>query len=109
MDRVDLGLRLQSWHNSMHDPIYAVGSFYFAGHKYPSKEIVEDAISNLNADIRKFSRMLRGEKVSAKTAYGMTNDLRKFAGYTVREMRANVRELKGILLELETFLKEDYK
>lgn len=108
MERTDLGLCLQEWHSSMSDPIYAVGSFYYAGMVYPKKEIVEDALSNLTADITKFRRMLRGEVVSARTAYGITKDLKKFAGYTRVVLRSHVRELRHIIAELERFMLEDY-
>ncbi len=110
MDRTELGLRLQSWHSSMHDSIYAVGSFYFAGEKYPRKEIVEDCIINLKIDIEQRERMLRGEKVRVyNTHYSMwIEDLREFAGYDDDNLKTEIQDLQEIVSEVEKFLAEDY-
>lgn len=110
MDRVELGERLQQWHSSMSDPIYAVGSFYFAGQVYPKKEVVEDCISNLKKDIDQCKRMLKGEKVRVwNSHYGRwTEDLKAFAGYTNRQLKKNIKDLEEILSEVERFLTEDY-
>lgn len=108
MDRTELGLRLQSWHASMSDPIYAVGSFYFSGHVYPKREVVEDAIHNLNSDLSKRQRMLAGENVRAPTAYGYTDDLRKFAGYTDEQLNEDIADLEEIVGELQKYLERDY-
>lgn len=41
-----IGLRLQSWHSSMSDPVYAVGSSWFAG--MPVRyDVCERALANL--------------------------------------------------------------
>lgn len=109
MDRVDLGLRMQSWHSSMGDPIYAVGSYYFAGHIHPEKETVEAAIDNLNAILSRSQRMLKGEKVTAPTMMGHTDDLRKFAGYTDKDLKDNIKDLEEIVAELTLYLKKDYE
>ncbi len=110
MDRVELGEKLQQWHSSSSDPIYAVGSFYFAGQVYPKKEIVEDCLESLKASIDQFEKMLRGEKVSEYNShYGqMVDDLRKFAGYTDDELNENITDLKEIVFELQRFLGADY-
>ena len=109
MNRVDLGERMQHWHSSSGDPVYAVGSFYFAGQRYPKQEIAEDALEGLKRDLEKQYRMLRGEKVFAPTLHGSTNDLRKFAGYTDRELRENIRDLRGIVRDLAAFIVTDYQ
>ena len=46
-----LGEAMQHWHRSMHDPVYAVGSFYFAGDEYPDAEVVVAARDSLQADL----------------------------------------------------------
>lgn len=111
MDRVALGLRMQQWHSSMSDPVYAVGSFYFADQVYPDKSVVEDALHSMEADIAKFRKMIRGEKVSQYNQHfgRMVDDLKKFAGYTNKQLRENITDLKEIISELQRFLKEDYK
>ena len=111
MDRVELGERLQQWHSSSHDPVYAVGSYYFAGHVYPKKEVVEDCLRNLTDDIEKFRKMLRGEKVSQYNSLmgNMVDDLRKFAGYTDSEMKEYIVDLTEIVSEVQRFMEEDYK
>ncbi len=110
MDRVELGERLQQWHSSMGDPVYAVGSFYFADQVYPDKSIVEDCIANLESDIAKFEKMLAGEKVSVYNShYGrQVDDLRSFAGYTDEELTNNVADLSEIVFYLKKFMEEDY-
>lgn len=110
MDRVELGARLCQWHSSMHDPIYAVGSFYVSGQVYPKKEIVEDAISNLTSDLDKFQRMQKGEIVRQYNShYGRwIEDQRKFAGYTDEELSDNIADIQEIVAELRNFLTEDY-
>ena len=110
MDRVQLGERLQQWHSSMSDPIYAVGSLYFANQVYPDKSIVEDCLANLELDISKFKKMLAGEKVSVYNRhYGrQVTDLRAFAGYTDEEVTSNVSDLEEIVFCLKEFLDKDY-
>jgi|SRR6185295_7469793 len=107
MDRVELGERLQQWHSSMSDPIYAVGSFYFAGQVYPDKEIVENAISSLTSTLEQTKSMLKGEKVMV-TRNGTKVDLKVFAGYTRKTLRDNVADLSEIISELQSFLTQDY-
>lgn len=108
MDRSELGERLCQWHSSMHDPIYAVGSFYVSGQVYPQKGIVEDAISNLTKDLDEARRMLIGEKVMV-TRQGRRVDLKVFAGYTDDDLRENIADLEEIVEELQRFMTEDYK
>jgi hypothetical protein len=95
----------------MSDPVYAVGSLYFAGQVYPDKSIVEDCLANLNDDLAKFKKMLVGEKVSQyNNHYGkMIDDQRKFAGYTDDELITNIAELEEIVSELSQFMQKDYK
>ena len=107
MDRTTLGERLCNWHSSMHDPVYAVGSFYVSGQVYPDKEIVDNAISNLTRDLDQFRRMLSGEKVLV-TRHGKQVDLKVFAGYTRENLRENISDLEEIVSELETMKAEDY-
>lgn len=47
--RQKIGLAMQSWHSSSGDPIYAVGSFYYAGQKYPQREVLVDALSSIES------------------------------------------------------------
>lgn len=107
MDRVELGLRLNQWHSSMHDPIYAVGSFYVDNRVYPQKEIVGEAISNLTRDLNQYQRMLNGEKVLVMRQ-GKQVDLKEFAGYTKTEIKARIEDLSEIISDLERFMSEDY-
>ena len=111
MDRVNLGERLQQWHSSMHDPVYAVGSFYFADQVYPKKEIVEHCIRNLKEDIRDKKKMLKGIKVRRYNSfYGKwIDDQKKFAGYTNAQLRTDIKDLEDIVKEVEWLLREDYK
>jgi hypothetical protein len=94
----------------MHDPIYAVGSFYVSGQVYPDKSIVEDAISNLTSDLDMFQRMQKGEKVRKYNShYGRwIDDQRAFAGYTDQELSDNVADIEEIVSELRRFMQEDY-
>ena len=60
----DHGLRMQDWHRSMGDPIYAVGSYHFTGKLHPQRDVVERAEANLegllaNARTAKQKRELR--------------------------------------------------
>lgn len=43
----DLGALMQHWHSSMGDPIYAVGSYYFAEMTYPDPKLVVRARDSL--------------------------------------------------------------
>ncbi len=107
MDRMALGERLCNWHSSMHDPVYAVGSFYVSGQVYPDKEIVQDAISNLTRDLNQFQAMARGEVVMVGRQ-GKQVDLRVFAGYTEEDLEENAADLEEIVAELTLKLTEDY-
>jgi hypothetical protein len=91
----------------MHDPVYAVGSFYIDGTVYPDKEIVENALRNLTRDLDQYRRMLIGEKVMVER-HGKKVDLRVFAGYTRENLRENISDLEEITSELERFMTEDY-
>lgn len=110
MNRVDLGLRLQDWHDSMNDPVYAVGSFYFADKKHPSENVVRKALRNLTLDYDRRKLMLTGEKVSTYNKFydKKIDDLRKFAGWTDEELKADIKDLEEIINSLQKFLKEDY-
>jgi hypothetical protein len=46
------------WHDSMHDPLYAISSSH--GRNIP-EEIVEKAISNLSADLRKVKKLSKND------------------------------------------------
>jgi hypothetical protein len=107
MTRRELGLRLMNWHSSMSDPIYAVGSFYFSGDVYPSKEVVEDCLSNLQKDLGQRKKMLAGHMVIVERG-GKQVSLRKFAGYTNSQLREDIKDLEEIVSEVERFLTEDY-
>lgn len=104
MNREELGARLLQWHGGQNDPVYAVGSFYLDGNRYPEKSIVDDAIHNLDSDLDKQKRMLAGERVKTR----LTNDLKRFGGYTDESLRANVADLEEIISELKRFMAEDY-
>ena len=106
--RHELGSRMLEWHGGQDDPVYAVGSFYIDGTVYPHPRVVWDAIFNLNRELTKFRRMNRGVKVSASTAYGTTDDLKRFAGYTRRTIRENIADLRSIVEALERYRDEDY-
>lgn len=110
MERWALGLRLQSWHSSSGDPIYAVGSYYFSDTVYPQKDVVEDALRNLRQDLEQNKKMLAGEKVKVYNQhYGrMVEDLRAFAGYKDAELQDNIADLEEIIQVLGDFIKKDY-
>lgn len=107
MDRRELGARLCQWHSSMHDPVYAVGSFYIDGTVYPDKEIVESALRNLTRDLNQFRCMQKGEPVMVERQ-GRKVDLKVFAGYTTTDIEDNIADLEEITSELSRFLSEDY-
>ena len=50
----DIGEKLQHWHASQGDPIYAVGSFFFDGDDYPDLDVVAQAKARLESDLRAF-------------------------------------------------------
>lgn len=108
INRRDLGELMQHWHSSQNDPIYAVGSYYYAGAKHPNCDVVNSALDNLFSLRNQNQRMLIGEKVKAPTAYGTTDDLKKFAGYNDKELKENIKELDKIIECLQMFMKEDY-
>lgn len=109
MKRTQLGSRLCQWHDSMHDPIYAVGSFYVDNNKYPDKTIVEKAIAGLRDTLDKSQRMLAGEPIAAQVKINeYTSDLRTFAGLTDKKLRADIKDLTIIIRELEKFYRKDY-
>lgn len=107
MDRTELGERLCNWHASMYDPVYAVGSFYIDGTRYPDKEIVQDAIDNLTRDLNQFRCMQKGEPVMVERQ-GRKVDLKVFAGYSEIDIEDNIADLEEITSELSRFLTEDY-
>ena len=49
--RQHIGELMQHWHSSSGDPIYAVGSFYFADQDYPDKKVVRAALASLESDL----------------------------------------------------------
>lgn len=49
--RQKVGLLMQQWHSSMGDPIYAVGSYYFANVVYPDADVVRRAHSALKRNL----------------------------------------------------------
>lgn len=108
LDRTELGVKMHQWHRSMWDPIYMVGSLYYDGCVYPNKDIAARALDNLKGDLDESKRMLAGEKVKAPTAYGSTDDLRKFAGYTDEDLEDNIQELTEIIESLGYYLETDY-
>jgi phosphoenolpyruvate-protein kinase (PTS system EI component) len=110
LTRQQLGERLCQWHDSMSDHIYAVGSFYLGGHKYPEQKIVQSAINKINKLIDQNKKMIAGEKVTASIMFGtqITNDLKQFAGYNNKELKENIKDLKEISNGLLEFLKNDY-
>lgn len=105
MNRNELGARLCNWHRSMNDPIYMVGSFYLSDKVYPDGDIVSDAMNNLSIDLSEREKMLRGEKVSVP---GKTDDLRSFAGYTDKQLKEDISDLKEIIFFLKMRLQEDH-
>lgn len=107
MDRAQLGSRLCNWHSSMHDPVYAVGSFYIDSRVYPDKDVVVDAVYNLTRDLDQFRRMQKGEAVMVERQ-GRKVDLKVFAGYTETDINDNILDLEEILSSLEEFMTEDY-
>ena len=108
MNRHELAEKLLQWHASMNDPVYAVGSFYCSDKVYPDPKIVEDAISNLESELDQTLRMLNGAKVRARTAFGMTDDLRKFAGYKKSELHERKSELIALVGVLRQYLAFDH-
>lgn len=107
MNRKELGLRLQQWHASMYDPVYAVGSFYFSDQKYPKKEIVENALANLQGDLEDNKQMLNGEGIKC-VRNGNSVDLKTWAGFSDKELQERVDDLEEIIKELKRFIEKDY-
>ena len=110
MNRKNLGEKLLQWHASMSDPIYAVGSFYVSDTVYPNAEIVRACLSGLRKDIRQKRAMLRGEKVRVYNKFHAkwVEDLRAFAGYSDKDLRKDIRDLKVLAKAVKAFLAADY-
>lgn len=116
LSRRDLGELMQHWHSSQNDPIYAVGSFYFAGKAYPDPEVVQDAIAALEKDLSEYERMLRRQPVMVKRQQGggpyrggpmVEVELRKFSGLKDRELKEGIAELREILFNLREYAEND--
>lgn len=96
----ELGERMLSWHKGQNDPVYAVGSFYVSGQEYPDPEVVDDSIYILDSVLDGHERMLRGEPVMVRR-FGKMVDLRKFAGYSDKDLQESIEDLEEILSGLE--------
>lgn len=92
----DLGERMLSWHRGMSDPVYAVGSYYVSGQEYPDPDVVDSALDSLESELEQQQAMLRGEKIMVRR-YGKQVDLRKFAGYSDRDLEENIEDLSDIV------------
>jgi ribosomal protein L20A (L18A) len=75
-----LGLLMSHWHSSQYDPIYAVGSYFVDGKKYPTIEIVERALVSF-------------ESFTTNKA--------------IYEEQSDLLELKEIIAGLNLYLKEE--
>lgn len=107
MDRNNLGYRLLQWHSGMSDPVYAIGSFYADNRAYPDKQVADDALVNLERDLRQFRQMERGKSVIVNR-FGHEVDLKQFAGYTRKDIRAHIADLREIVAELKQTINNDY-
>jgi DNA repair protein RadC len=71
-DRRELGIKMHEWHAGQGDPLYAVGSYYYTGQKYPDREVVERAETEIEKLLRtrSFSGGKRGEKKDLRAILG---------------------------------------
>jgi hypothetical protein len=107
MNRIGIGIRLLNWHSSMHDPIYAVGSFYFGDKVYPDRDTVSDALQSVCKMLREFRAMDRGKPVMVERG-GLQVSLKDFAGYDRKTIRENIRDLREIAEALSAQYALDY-
>lgn len=107
MSRHTLGSRMLEWHGGQDDPVYAVGSFYIDSQRYPDPAVARDALANLEAELDETERMRGGERVMVRR-HGKQVDLRKFAGYTDRDLEERAIDLSEIVDALRVQMVEDY-
>jgi hypothetical protein len=60
-----LGVKLHNWHDSQQDPVYTVGSMFYAGLSAP-REDVRDALYNLKLELASISEEIRHMAVNHK-------------------------------------------
>jgi DNA repair protein RadC len=85
MSRKELGVAMHHWHHGQDDPIYMVGSYYYADRPYPDKVVVEDALGDIEAFVDRIP--IQKERSTKK---------------------ANLQELKSIIASMKHFLSVDY-
>ena len=108
IDRCSLGERMLRWHWGQGDPVYAVGSFYVSGSRYPRRSVVSSALGNLQSELRIVRTMLHGETILVER-FGKQVSLQVFAGYSERDLRRRNRELTRIVRALKAVRAEDYQ
>jgi DNA repair protein RadC len=67
-DRRELGIKMHEWHGGQGDPLYMVGSYYYTEQKYPDREIVERAETEIEKLLR--TQTKRGEKKDLRAILG---------------------------------------
>lgn len=81
-ERQKIGEMMQHWHSSGSDPIYAVGSFFFADKKYPDPTVVVQAEEEIQRLMRAAQRGENGWKTKE------AKELQKIWDYLNKEIRA---------------------
>lgn len=108
LSRRDLGELMLHWHSSQSDPIYAVGSYYVGGKEYPDPSVIVEARDEFKKELSEHERMLKKQPVMVYRQ-GRQVDLRTFAGYTDRQLKENIAELREILFNLNDLIENaDY-
>jgi len=79
-ERREIGVLMSHWHSSQGDPIYAVGSFFVDGKRYPDREQVSSALYWIEKDL--------GQARERKHGWG-----RKEVGELLKISKALKREL----------------
>ncbi len=80
---------MQQWHSSSGDPIYAVGSFYYADRKYPDANVTVAALESIESLIPRADAGAHGWKKSDAA------QLRRIAAFIRKDLRGTMLVGKG--------------
>jgi len=83
-----LGLRMQDWHGSMGDPIYAVGSHWFAGRPVGC-DVAERALSELER-LRLNYMVLKGKRKVTREGRALEASNRRSLEILIRALRTRL-------------------
>lgn len=84
VDLQSLGEKMQHWHSSAGDPIYAVGSYFSAGKRHPQEGMEEKALAE-------FEKLLRTAETPAGAQHGGWNE------DDIQELRDICDELQEVI------------